>query len=683
MTTDASEVPPLVPVSEPEYSRQPSLDGEQATLLDIAGMLSLTRTDSEGVVTDAIARMLDAHSAEIDANGAWRRARMAGEIQALDYEIVQRTQLRDELPALRTRREELRTQCNALRTTVASLEGQLILRRQTAEDEQLAAQLAALREEEAEAQKRAANVADEQLPAEEASARREESVRLLEQKYRQVLEAETPAIERAQRLADRAITQTVAGFLLWLGYGSVAATGAVLALMMNGGDGWQFGIIVDGWRSIVESFSITAVWGRLLLGVGLAALLLLLLGLVIVAADRLLKKRPDWTSEKQRSGDPQVNLSPQSITSRTYTQFIALLPFLFAAGMICTILALTPIPRTGDDTNVLTSVLPTLGYAFVGIVIAFLATAVFVMYVIRIIEPRQEPAEGRGVLRAAWEFVVPPLILIIAVAATPAILPSISAKAWSLWAGFMLLASLALACGVVYHGVFKDARKARDRVDEIEARLDIERGLLAAPPPVRDETIRRSYEEELRRLQNLQRDLRLRRLGVAITGRSEDGSVLARVWHSIRRQRTVRELSDLPVVAEGIATGYRPIDYAVSGDLIAELEKARTERDSATTDLDAVEQSIRRREALTSFEVMTALARRCELLKGDREASTSEDAERKKRAAVMGEVLMLHARSVVSSGTSVKPFFDGVRQDLSKRIPYALVEAPAVEDSHE
>jgi hypothetical protein len=685
MTTDAPDVSALTPVDEPDTSRQPNIDEQQATLLDIAGMLSLTRTDSELVTIDAIAKMLGAHAAEIDANGRWRRALLAGDVQAVGAEIGMRTELRQELANLRQNQSDLRVRFSSLETNIARLEGELVRRRHEAEDAQLEQQIEALRHEESEAQRRAANdPSDNAQSNEEIAAKRKAAIALLEKNYQAALAVERPSFQRAERLAARSITQTVAGFLLWLGYGSVAATGAVLALMMNGGDSGQFVVIIEAWRGIVDSIGLSSVWQKLVAGVGLVAVLLALVGSSIVAAERwLLKKREDWNRDEQRNRDPQVNLSPQSITRKTYTQFIAILPFLFGAGIIATILSVTPVHKEGGRSEtVLTSVLPTLGYAFVGIVIAFLATAVFVMYVVRIIEPRSKDSEERtNVLKAGWEFVVPPLVLVVAVAATPFILNSsastpavhIVAGEWVPWAAFMLMSSLALACGVVYHGVFKDAKMARERLATIESQLDSERRLLAGGVP-KDEVITRDYGEELRRIDALRRDLRLGRLGVSISARNEDTPMLVRAWRWLRRPAGGNGADDRAATILGPSTGgYRPIDYAVAADVISDLAKYRSERAFTVAELGNVEDAIRRSEQFAAFEVMLPLKRKLAALKGDIDASEAEDIERKNRAAITGEILTLGVKGVIANGKAVKPFFNGVRADLAERVPYMAI----------
>ena len=680
MMTDASGVSAIVKVSESEPAR-PNLDAEQVTLLDTAAMLSLTSTNSDAIVSNAIMRMLGAHADEIDANGASRRARMNGEVRANEVEIAERRRLCDQLPELYRTRADRRDRITALEHTIAVLESELVRRRHAAEEAQIKQQIDALRQEELEAQLRAANV----LPTESEDAaqiaeRHRISITIVKEKLAEVIAAEKPALDRAAALAARSITQTVAGFLLWLGYGSVAATGAVLALIMNSGESGQFGVLIEGWRAIVESIPPQSAALRLFTGVLLVAALLTLVGLSIWAAEKLLlKDREDWKRDEHRNREPHVNLSPQSITRKTYTQFIALLPFLFAAGVIATILAVTPLPGT-NGSEMLTSVLPTLGYAFVGIVIAFLATAVFVMYVVRIVEPRHIVDEDKrpSVLAAAWEFVIPPLVLVIAVVGAPLLLSTtngsnvIAAREWVPWSAFMLLSSLALACGVVYHGVFKDARTSRDRIEALEAQLALQHELLSGGAPPADAAITRDYAEELHRLRSLRRDLRLRRLGVSITGRSDDASALVRAWRWIRRQ---------PVVSAGApangTAAYRPIDYEdVDGaNVIADLARARSERTQAAAELAMTEQSIQRLEELTSFEVMLPLLRRTETVRGEIDASNADDAELKSRAKITGEMLLLHARTVTSNGSSIRPFFEGVREDLSKRVPFTAIPA--------
>ncbi|HEX7833377.1 MAG TPA: hypothetical protein VF787_27250 [Thermoanaerobaculia bacterium] len=698
MTTDATEGAAADSMSdsamrapEPDAPQPLVLPDERVALLDVAASITLARGDSEAAVLATIDEAFKAHAEEIDARGSRHREAIRGDVAALEAEIVLRDEMRVELDTLKRRRSSLQVSCATLEALIAGLEAGLIKQRHEAENAQLRKQLAALDEEEQEAQRRAASITTgNALDAAEVPAHREESIRFLEQKYTAIVATAAPALEREQALAARSITQTVSGFLLWLGYGSVAATGAVLALMMNGGDTAQFGLVIDGWRAIVESIPGDSVIARLGAGVVLVAVLLILVGASIDTAERfLLKKRDDWNREEQRHREPHVNLSPQSITRKTYTQFIALLPFLFAAGILGTILAVTPARESatdvgGNTTNAITSVLPTLGFAFVGIVIAFLATAVFVMYVVRIVEPRATGETRNGVFRNGWEFIVPPFLLIIAVVGTPLLLrsaptPSSSlanppiATVWVPWAAFMLISSLCLACGVVYHGVFKDAKTARERIDEIQAQLDVERALLVTGAIPRDEAIAERYAEERRRLLGLQRDLQLGRLGVTLNRGSNGSSVLKRAWRWIVRRRT----GDVMVSVPGHAPpSFRPIDYETSGQLIEDLAKARTERANALAELNELEGSIHSAVQHTAIELRLSLVQRKAALDGAANAVQYEILEEKSQFAVVHQHLRLQACSVMANALSVKPFLEGVRADLAQRVPYVPNAAP-------
>jgi uncharacterized protein YdcH (DUF465 family) len=341
-------------------------------------------------------------------------------------------------------------------------------------------------------------------------------------------------------------------------------------------------------------------------------------------------------------------MSPQALTPRTYSGFVALLPFAFAIATIMTILALAPpvTTATGDAEDAfLASVFPGVGYSFVGITIAFLSTAVFTMYFIYIFQPRG--SSRTSLLRASWEFAVAPVMLVLALALAP-LYVKVDAARWLPWAAFMLLSSFSLAAGLVFHGVFKDARRARERVRKVDRQLQ---RLTGVPADAEDES--ESTERPERRpspLRWLEQTARRTRLGRAMIGAPTEAADADDGEAQTRRGSST-----------ALVPGYRTIDVIVAPELVHQLEAKRAAAARIAADLDDLNAAISDLEEVLSFEAMSTLSRRLLMLKAIKVALVSHQEERRQHAMIAKELLLLKVGGTSQSAHAIAPLFASVR----------------------
>ncbi len=303
-------------------------------------------------------------------------------------------------------------------------------------------------------------------------------VRIFEDRIAELDQCLAQARERAKPLVERHITRTVAGFLLWVGYGSFAAIGSTIALLLPPLNDQKAPLaqILGAVRGAVAGFPRT--WG--VGSVFLVSLVVFFLGLVafcalILGLDWLLQKFDlDWKREARRGGarnkdrsrsssllEAQLSAASLPVVRRgSYVQLIAALPYIMITGAITCLLAASAhnaVPGTppGNVNAVPASIVAT----YIGTVLALLMTSSFVMYVLKIIERRVEGVAAQSTSRPSWktgwEFFVIPFVLVgsltYAMTQTEA-----SQRVWGPIAVFMLLSCLAVAYGVVYRGIFYD-----------------------------------------------------------------------------------------------------------------------------------------------------------------------------------------------------------------------------------
>jgi hypothetical protein len=622
----------------------------EQTLLDLAAISQLTEETPASRVSETVANLAALHDTELVKNLETRAALLDSEATFVEEDLRERAALVPDLKARYTRRAELRDTQVSLNEQIVRAQVELLARRQKAEEERLELELERVRSEEASL--RAQNDSDTGLDDQPNS--RQQRVAQLQQRREEILKTEASAFEREEYLRQRWITRTVAGFLLWLGYASVVATGSVLALIMSGRRAFDLRPLVAGTRAIVASiFPTFPAWFRLSVTIIYVAFLLAAIIGVFIACDAILRKRWKWDAEKKSRPDASAQMTPQALTPRTYARFVALLPFTFLGAILLVVLTIAPTfgLRSGDDASVLMSIFPSVGYSFIGITIAFLATGVFMMYFIRVIEPRS--TQG-AVLRHSWEFAIPPLLLVTALAVAPYQL-SISAGAWLPWAAFMLMSSLALASGLVFYGIFKDARRARERVVRIEKRLQ----RLTGVPADDDE----DTEEERTPLASerdwLQRVLRRVRFGRVPRSAQEA--------HQPPDPNASQDLlaPPPPIPITILVPDYRAIDMVVAPELVMAIEQHRGALRRIDADLHETQAAIAQLEPLVAPETMSKLRERRLLLQGMKLALATHQEERRQHARIDQELLLLKIATTQSATQAVAPLIAAVRHPLA------------------
>ncbi len=667
-----SIVSPELPEHEPE-----SLSGAKTffhlceqELLDLAAVCQIASPQSDSRALATLTQLASSHDAELVANEKTRAALLDAEIAFSEEDLGRRLALLPRLKGDYDFRRNLRAERAAVAAELARLEIELLSRGQQAEQAGLQQELAEVRSaEDAIVEKRADDLDPTTSTATSDDARRRQ-IESLERRRHELIESEARTFAREEKLRQLLITRTVAGFLLWLGYASVVATGSVLALIMSGASTFEFRPIIGGIRAVsISIFPRWPQWIRIVLLLGLLVLAFRLIVAAFVWCDNLLRKRWNWHEERVRP-DATAQMSPQALTTRTYARFVALLPFAFVVASLVTLAsgstAETGTEPTGSsaEATLLTSLFPSVGYSFIGIAIAFLTTAVFMMYFIKIIQPR---ADGISTFRQSWEFAVPPLLLLLAVALTP-LQDNISLTRWIPWVAFMLASSLVLAPGLVFHGVFKDARRAHDRIARLDRKLNRLQNL---PVEEEEEAISATaapLAQQRRLLERLLSKLPSRLIRRAETVTTVESPRLATTPEAASTTTPTQ-------TAAPIAAVYRAIDYLVGSDLIIKIEEKRAEQVRISADLLTADEAIRNLESVLSFSAIDEVSRRLHYLRGIRNALPSNQEERRQHARIAKEALALKITATELAAKSIDPLLASVRDMLIKANP-ATGESP-------
>ena len=321
-------------------------------------------------------------------------------------------------------------------------------------------------------------------------------------------ELDTALADARRRLApliERRITKTVAGFLLWVGYGSFAAIGSTIALLLPsiGDDSSPLAQILTSVRAVLAGFP--SGWPLLgVLGASLALMLAVvaMFGALVWGNDRLLQRFDgDWRREARLAGRGKGknsnkektrrfeigNLQPVEIRRTAYVQMLASLPYVVVTGALTCLLAASAHPAGRallSTAPAKTSVSASIVATYLGTVVALLTTASFIMYIIRIIDPRDASASAGARWRDGWEFLLIPIVLVIAIVHAAATTTNGSAQVWGSLALFMLLSCLAVAHGVIFRGLFYDVdRIERERKRSVRLISELRS---SAPPEVED-----------------------------------------------------------------------------------------------------------------------------------------------------------------------------------------------------
>jgi hypothetical protein len=318
--------------------------------------------------------------------------------------------------------------------------------------------------------------------------------------------------KKVKSLREVGITRTIAGFLIWVGYTAFAAVGSVIGglLQRRQSDPKAADIVGNFVRGFAALFGLKP-GGALLwwpfVEVVLFVLVVLsaVMGLASLLDWRLKKFDPKWRKaagrkDKRRGGalstsrwqdiisfltpgaTGRFSLFGRDINRNDYVQLLAATPYLLLAAILVFLISALGLTEAFSGPGQSGSAAATLTTASIGAVITLLSTSACLLYATKVIEPRwnrfiREDQSKVGFwkyLRINWEFAVIMLSLIAAiwlVSFSPLGDPY-DYRTWGLVAHFMALASMGLAYGLMYRGIFKDYdalyKKRQEYVSRIE-----------------------------------------------------------------------------------------------------------------------------------------------------------------------------------------------------------------------
>ncbi|HUP60884.1 MAG TPA: hypothetical protein VNA69_10745 [Thermoanaerobaculia bacterium] len=474
---------------------------------------------------------------------------------------------------------------------------------------------------------------------------------------KQLQDAATIASERQKRadaLSSKMITRTVAGYLVWLGYASVIATGTVLAMLL----GRKPGIPTEGVLSTIQAFLddlpfATNALTRFAVLIGILTVFGLATFGIALLCDRFLRRFDDDWEAGEGEERPVIQLAPSGITRRSYTRLLAITPFVFALGACAAFVASVPASKSGKD--VLSSLVPTVANTFIGSAIALLATAAFMLYALHIIEAR-----GKGEPRHAWEVAVLPAILILAVGlavANPMVRDVDGSStvvwweriAWGGWALFMLVTSLALAYGLVYHGIYKDETKANERVQRLQWLIQQcefpPRPVSASLRTWRGGSLEFSYARG-----RLQQETILRRFRTARTlGLKIEPKPAPKSWQF---WRTTSQNGN------GSYNGFHPMDSRLASELVKNIEERRRSSNELMSERSELDRSIVEKENLCGLVQLEQLRDELAEKLGRVQSSEANDLQRQASANFAKADLVLRVRGAITTAKAMSQRID-------------------------
>ncbi|PYQ29617.1 MAG: hypothetical protein DMF56_11680 [Acidobacteria bacterium] len=436
-----------------------------ATFADVMDVTTVLETFSEDPSAEEawLSDWVDALQADIEsairARGDGKRARLLHEVELCQLRLQERVQLLRDLEVHRRDAGTLQKEIDDVEISEAKRRRDLINRRIAAAKQRVAEQIQKLEEERVKAQEQLERAAlgdyvERKKQWEDSASDRERRAGALRQDAEYARKLAEATQTRAATFNKNLITRTVAGYLVWIGYASVPATGAVFAQLIAG-ENFSLDWIIETARSFADT---PWVWFQrfwplmLLFLIGLALLLV-----TTYAVDKLIYRLdPRWRWRQRERANP---IGQPAITRRSFVRLFALVPY---ALIGCMAVAFVAAGQVKDD--IFRSFISSAADTAIGSTIAMMATAVMMMYIIKVIEPR----ESGPTFRRSWEMVLAPGAIVFAVALAAVIAND---KRWSAWMLFMLLGSLSLAYGLIYHGIYKDAEKAQEELDTINAQI--------------------------------------------------------------------------------------------------------------------------------------------------------------------------------------------------------------------
>jgi len=311
--------------------------------------------------------------------------------------------------------------------------------------------------------------------------------------------------KRVEKLKNRGITKTVAGFLVWAGYLGFAATGSAISYMLESrlpgkGNPWMGLTAVSTFlRQLQIKYNLlTALLAPLVFLLGL----LVLFVVCIMVTDRLLRGfdrrwargRVTRKSKKKGSAESNSPLSPIAgvlklpiIDRDSFVQLLASVPYIFTAGTMFFLLSVAGVTLKPPGQQAPAAVLIP---GYIGAVYALLATSAFMLYVLYVLLPRMDKLAERtsaptirSLLAVHWELATLLACLVVVLAAV-AFCPQggdyYRQACWGSLAIAMTLSSMGLAHGLIYNGQFRDV----DKADRLRGQVKLEIDSLSLGPTI-------------------------------------------------------------------------------------------------------------------------------------------------------------------------------------------------------
>jgi hypothetical protein len=651
-------------------------------ILDIATVLTLCDAKPEMLLI-ALQSMGNDLRASIRETSESTRALLKTNVAAVIEFIARRVSLRTEITAQREKKRALTTTLAEHDQNIARLEGEIAKARKAEQARRLKEELDALAEEHKRSLQEIRDTAardDEAGKARwnEGAPRRKEELTRLESNAAGLRTVVAESSKRTAALNEGLVTYRVARFLSWLGYASVAATGTMWALIVKNDAADDIKGVLNSVKAFTQSLASTPVVRYSLAALVLFLSLAAILG-VAFAVDWLLGRRfKPWTSERQEPERLSVRLTPTSISRRSYIQLSGMVPFAFAGGLI---LAFVSVTSTAVPTQI-ENLLPTIAQTFIGSAIALLATAAFLMYAVKWIEPRLRA--GKPALRA-WEFAAPPLALLIAVAVAM-IAPKPTRIVWGGWTLFMLCSSLALAYGVIYDGIYAEAQWAKGALRVVEEKMN---SLLSRPDDGRRAETERLAAALVARYTAdrvwLEQTARAQRLGIPVMNRKaqqrlanatrnlttiteESTGVIQRA-----KQAVVRILKNVRVFAGPKAdtadpARWEPIDIEVAPDEVMKIASARVQQAAVQAEMDDLQASIAENVAMSTWEAIEELRTKQANLAGAIAQSEAKDRASQALTAKAETELIERVRAAIASAKQLCGPFGSVAEEATSAI---------------
>lgn len=661
------------PAPEAEAKPHPELPRADLTLddwLDVASTLALSSDHPESTL-ESVRRCGGLRRGEMWMEGEKARAEKAAQLPFKDEQLRDLRRLRAEIERDLVQKQELESSQQVIESAIRDQDLRLRARREAAEASRFEAELQRLDAEReralfdgqdpAEALANAQRTWDEQAPVRIATTAR------LEAELTRMRQTAAAARSRLEQATPPMMTKTVAGFLIWIGYGSILATGTVLSRLLGGASSWDPSTVLEAMRAFVSFVPdsppprFLVLW--ILVSVGLAATVW-----VAIVCDRRMRAF-DGKWDKDAAESNTIQLSPGGITRRTYGRLLSSVPFLFAGGTVASFIAAAP--NNKQAAELLKSILPSITNAFIGTAIALLCTAAFLLYVIRIME--RPLATAQPARRRPWEVAALVVVLLVAIVLSVALPPSTStvtgwaafrdAAPWGGWTLFMLLSSLTFAYGLIHHGLYKDVDKLDGRVEEI------------------DRAIRRNLEPPSL--------AQLRRRSLASARETAKQYADERLWweKTARRYRAGRSLGldiDLAVLLSRASKvpGLRWLspfrnprreagifavpDSEVAEDILQILRELYGWRWKYAKLIEEVQARITDKGTRASWDNIAALQQERASLLADIAGSLPADAARMSENAMAEEELSIRIVAAIAAAQRVRPAFSAIAADAER-----------------